>query len=126
MVCKAIENALKQLYQEQTQEEIARKLNVPFSTVNVLLSGKRKVSGLRLGTFDKMFPNATIDLFGKGNAICGNNNTAVSGNHNATGNNFFNSGNDNRIDRIIDAVMQDNDFSSDVKVRLFGIIKNTK
>ena len=47
-----------------TQQEIADTLHVDQQTINRLLSGKRKPDGLTVGTFDKMFPHAKIDLSG--------------------------------------------------------------
>jgi len=71
----------------ETQKQLAETLHLDQSTLNRIISGKRKVEFLTIGTFDKMFPQAQISLTGGpvtiGPAVTGDRNTV-------TGvNNFF-------------------------------------
>jgi len=47
-----------------TYQKIADKLNLDQSYVVNLSNGKRSFEGITLGTFDRMFPHATVDLEG--------------------------------------------------------------
>lgn len=51
------------------QTEIAAKHNVEQSHIQPILSGQRKAGKMRLETFDKMFPNASIRLYGDNNIM---------------------------------------------------------
>lgn len=57
--------ALKDEYASgKTQKEIGEKHGLTQTDVQRLLSGDRKVDGLKLKTFLRMFPNASINLNG--------------------------------------------------------------
>lgn len=45
-----------------TLQQISDKYHIPQSHIANLLNGKRGYKGISLGTFDRMFPNATVDL----------------------------------------------------------------
>ena len=47
-----------------TQEEVAAKHNVRQGQIQKLLANSRSAGGLLLDTVDKMFPNATVNLYG--------------------------------------------------------------
>lgn len=48
----------------RTQCDIAAKHNVTQTYIQCLLSGKRKPTGITLGTLQRMFPHATLNLRG--------------------------------------------------------------
>lgn len=50
-----------------TQTKLAERHNVTQSMIQPFLSGTRSVEGMTLATLDKMFPNATINLYGDKN-----------------------------------------------------------
>lgn len=65
MLAEQIREYLKALNDgRKTQEEMAKELHVAQSVVNRLLSGRKKFEYLSIGTFDRMFPEASIDLKG--------------------------------------------------------------
>ena len=45
-----------------TQVKLAAKYHTTQSYIQRILSGQKKIEGISLGTFSKMFPNATVDL----------------------------------------------------------------
>lgn len=49
---------------DETLQRISEKFHIPQSHVANLLNGKRSFEGITLGTFDRMFPHATVDLEG--------------------------------------------------------------
>ena len=56
---------MKRLYEGgMTQEQVATHLHVRHGQAQKILSGTRSASGLELGTFDKMFPHASVHLYG--------------------------------------------------------------
>lgn len=56
---------MKRLYDGgMTQEEVAAHCNIKHSQAQRILSGTRSAAGLRLETIDKMFPNASVHLYG--------------------------------------------------------------
>ena len=56
---------MKRLYDGgMTQEEVAAHCHIKHSQAQRILSGSRSAGGLRLETLDKMFPHATISLYG--------------------------------------------------------------
>ena len=67
----------------RTQCDIAAKHNVTQSYIQCLLSGKRKPTGITLGTLQRMFPHATLDLRGASSSQvmqnCGNGNRQIMG-----------------------------------------------
>lgn len=48
-----------------TLKQISRRHDIPVSYVGNLLNGKRGWDGITLGTFDRMFPRASVDLLGR-------------------------------------------------------------
>lgn len=67
----------------KTQCDIAAKHNVTQTYIQCLLSGKRKPTGITLGTLQRMFPRATLDLRGASSSQvmqnCGNGNRQIMG-----------------------------------------------
>lgn len=67
----------------RTQCDIAAKHNVTQTYIQCLLSGKRKPTGITLGTLQRMFPHATLDLRGASSSQvmqnCGNGNRQIMG-----------------------------------------------
>lgn len=49
----------------KTYQAIADKYHVTQAYIIYLLNGKRDCSGITLGVFERMFPNATVDLDGR-------------------------------------------------------------
>lgn len=63
----------------KTQCELAKAHGVTQTYIHCLLSGKSPASGISLGTLQKMFPRARLDLKGGGGPVqvmqnCGNGN----------------------------------------------------
>ena len=56
---------MKRLYDGgMTQEEVAMHCHIKQQQAGAFLRGTRSTGGLRLETLDKMFPHATISLYG--------------------------------------------------------------
>lgn len=56
---------IRQMYADgATQEDIAKKINLPQSSVARVLSGKKDVSLMSISTLEKAFPGAVLDLSG--------------------------------------------------------------
>ena len=100
-----------------TQQKIADGLHVDHQTINRLLSGKRKPDGLTVGTFDKMFPHAKIDLSGT-NAVFSapQNSGAVVG---------VNNGNVSAdcLSSIMDKILSTDDLTAEEKVKVLKVLK---
>ena len=100
-----------------TQQEIADTLHVDQQTINRLLSGKRKPDGLTVGTFDKMFPHAKIDLTGtsaiisapqNSGAVVGVNNGSVSA---------------DCLSSVMDKILSTDDLTAEEKVKVLKVLK---
>ena len=88
MLAQMVTEYVRGLYDAgKTQEQIARELHTDHPTINRLLSGKIKGENLKIGTFDKMFPAATVSLTGGGVTVGDHNAGPVAGIH--AGDNFF-------------------------------------
>ena len=100
-----------------TQQEIAEALNVDQQTINRLLSGKRKAAGLTVGTFDKMFPKAKIDLTGA-NAVI----SAPSNSGNVVG---VNNGNISAdcLSGVMDKILSTEELTAEEKVKVLKVLK---
>lgn len=102
---------------QKTQQEIADALNVEHPTINRLLSGKRSAEGLTIGTFDKMFPRARIDLTGTNAVISAPQNSgAVVG---------VNNGNISAdcLSSIMDKILSTEDLTAEEKVKVLKVLK---
>ena len=112
--------ALKREYDSGlTQVEIAAKHHVRQSQIQSILSGKRPAGGLQLDTVDKMFPNATVDLYGDNGSIHQdhNNESVVDGNRGTI------SLDQDSISAVIDIIMASDKLTSDEKVKVFNVLK---
>ena len=102
---------------QKTQQEIADALNIEHPTINRLLSGKRSADGLTIGTFDKMFPNAKVDLTGttalisaprnSGNVIGINNGTLES----------------DCLSTVMDKILTTEELTAEEKVKVLKVLK---
>lgn len=68
----------------KTQCELAKAYGVTQTYIHCLLSGKSPASGISLGTLQKMFPRARLDLKGGGGPVqvmqnCGDGNRQTAG-----------------------------------------------
>lgn len=85
MIQEDILKALQMEYQSgKTQCELAKTHGVTQTYIQCLLSGKRKPEGITLGTLQKMFPRARLDLKGGGGPVqvmqnCGDGNRQTAG-----------------------------------------------
>lgn len=68
-ITKTIEEVLQMEVSCQPQYKVAKKLNVSQSYLNQLVTGHHRVSGMSIGIVEKMFPNATINLYGEGSSV---------------------------------------------------------
>ena len=69
-ISRSVYETLNQEYQSgMTQEEVAAKHHVRQGQIQKLLSNARSADGLLLKTLDKMFPNASINLYGDNNIM---------------------------------------------------------
>ncbi len=101
----------------KTQQEIANALNIEHPTINRLLSGKRSADGLTIGTFDKMFPHAKVDLTGtsaiisapqNSGAVVGVNNGSVSA---------------DCLSSVMDKILSTDDLTAEEKVKVLKVLK---
>lgn len=66
MITSTIENDIRSAYADgRTQGQIAGRAGVTSAYLNMLLSGRRKFSGLTLAKIDRMYPAAVIHLHGE-------------------------------------------------------------
>jgi hypothetical protein len=66
MITKTIEDEIRACYSgDHSQYQMAGKYKVSQPYLNMLLSGRRKFSGLTLEKIDRMFPHAVIHLHGE-------------------------------------------------------------
>ena len=100
-----------------TQQEIADALHIEHPTINRLLSGKRSADGLTIGTFDKMFPHAKIDLTGttaeisapqNSGAVVGVNNGSVSA---------------DCLSSVMDKILSCDELTAEEKVKVLKVLK---
>lgn len=62
---KQLSDYIRQMYADgATQDDIAKKINLPQSSVARVLSGKKDVSLMTISTLEKAFPGAVLDLSG--------------------------------------------------------------
>ena len=65
-ISKQIKDILLEEYRSgMTQEQIAAKHHVKHPQISRILSGQRDPGGLSTATIEKMFPRATINLYGE-------------------------------------------------------------
>ena len=111
---------MKRLYDGgMTQEEVAAHCHVRHTQVQKILSGSRSTSGLELGTFDKMFPNAIVYLYGDNVSIhADHNNGSVVGVNRGTI-----SPDQDSLSAVIDKIMASDAPTSDEKVKVWNVLK---
>lgn len=116
MISKTIYQIIREEYDSgKKQIEIARKFNVDQQIISRLLSGERSVSGMRLETIEKMFPNATIHFNGDKVEIKDNNGTAYGIVHGDVKNVGANSG----IPKdVLDAIINNKNLSPTEKAQM--------
>lgn len=87
-VINRIQAHLRELAKSHTQAEIAKSLGISRPYLNRLLNRKRPISGISLRALMKLFPTATIHLYGDNvsshnsgvnNGVMGVNNGTVNG-----------------------------------------------
>ena len=110
---------MKRLYDGgMTQEEVAAHCHIRHTQAQKILSGSRNASGLELRTFDKMFPNATVNLYGDvSNHADHNKAPAIEGNRGTT------SPNPDSISAVIDIIMASDKLTSDEKVKVWNVLR---
>ena len=119
MLAEQIINYIREEYSKgrTTQQEIATALNVDHQTINRLLSGKRSADGLTVGTFDKMFPKAKIDLTGT-NAVI----SAPSNSGNVVG---VNNGNISAdcLSGVMNKILSTEELTAEEKVKVLKVLQ---
>ena len=113
-------SALKSEYDSgMTQVEIATRHHVRQGQIQHILSGKRSARGLQLDTVDKMFPNATVNLYGDSisNRTDHSKGPAVEVNRETTSPNL------DSISAVIDIIMASEALTSDEKVKVWNVLK---
>lgn len=109
---------MKRLYDGgMTQVEVAVHCHIKHGQAQKILSGTRSASGLELGTFDKMFPNATVNLYGDKVSIRTDLNCS-SGVEEKRG-----TLSPDCISAVIDIIMASEALTSDEKVKVFNVLK---
>ena len=111
-------SALKSEYDSGlTQVEIATRHHVRQGQIQHILSGKRSARGLQLDTVDKMFPNATVNLYGDKVSIPSDLNcsSGVEGKRGTLSSDC--------ISAVIDIIMASEALTSDEKVKVFNVLK---
>lgn len=120
-------DALRSEYKNgATQTEMARRHGIPQSYMQRLLAGTRPAGGISIDTFQRMFPNAVIDLQG---AVVGDNHGIVNGNNIRNCNQSIHNVPAAppaavicaQIRELLELVMDDAELDNDTKIRLFRI-----
>ena len=117
MLAEQIKEYIKALNDgRKTQEELAKELHVAQSVVNRLLSGRKKVELLTISTFQKMFPDATVDLLGS--AII----NAPQNRGNVVGINNGHMGPD-CLSEVMDKILQTEELTAEEKIKVLKVLK---
>ena len=100
-----------------TQQEIAAKFNTSQGQIQSLLSGKRQVAGLTLGTIMKMFPKATLVINGDAAAVhaSGTKGNVVGVNNGTIGADC--------ISAAIDKILDSDELSDAEKIKVMKVLK---
>lgn len=107
-----------------TQEELAKKYHSTQAGIQRILSGKRKLSGIKLDTFEKMFPNATINL--EGNVSVGAHSAANIASPAAVAINGSCGDHSEALRAKIILSVLDLELAPEVQAQVLKVIKNTK
>lgn len=100
----------------KTQGEIAKELHLAQSVINRILSGRKKIELLSIGTFQKMFPDAVTDLHGssfinapqnRGNVVGINNGHMVT----------------DCLSDVMDKILSAEELSDEEKVKVLKVLK---
>ena len=106
---------------DETLQRISEKFHIPQSHVANLLNGKRSFEGITLGTFDRMFPRATVDLDGRSSIIASR--VASPGDGNIT----YSSGDRSEALRsAIIAAIIDLDITPEILAKVLKAVKHTE
>lgn len=117
MLAQMITDAIEAAYAEgKTQKEVAQKFNTTCTTINRLLSGKRSTGKLTIETFDRMFPEASIDL--KGAALI----HAPQNRGNVVGINNGHMGPD-CLSEVIDKILSTEELTAEEKIKVLKVLK---
>ena len=127
-IIQQVESVLREEYRKgKTLEEIAATHNVKHQQIQCLLAGTRSAAGLRLETFCKMFPRATVNLTGDVNTATADRGATAIANA-GSNNNFFTDRNaavaDYRL-KAMDAVLA-LDLPSDATNAVLRALKDIK
>ena len=117
-ISQKVYDTLKSEYESgMTQEEVAARHHVRHSQVQPILSGKRSTGGLLLSTLDRMFPNATIDLYGDNVSIRADHNkgSVVGVNHGSIAADFLSS--------VMDKILAADELTDEEKVKVLRVLK---
>lgn len=105
----------KRMENGESERQISEKIGISSGHINHLKNGTKKVSALSLGNFLKMFPEATIHLYGDTVEIKDNSGTAYGIVHG----NVKNIDNKSGIPKdIMDSILSNSDLSVTEKAQL--------
>ena len=117
MLADMVTEYIRQQYAAgKTQAKIAEELNVDNPTINRIISGKRKVELLTIGTFQKMFPHAAVDL--RGAALI----HAPQNRGNVVGINNGHMG-ANCLSEIMDKILSTEELTAEEKIKFLKVLK---
>ena len=121
-ICTIVRNRLQQDREDgRTLREMAYGYNVPEGSLSRLLTGKREYQCLTLGTFDRMFPNATISLDGEAQGVNVANSGLIANNHSS-----IHITTDGLKNAIINRILDLEGIPDDILARILKTIRNTE
>jgi len=119
-IIKAVEDKIKaERATGKTYQAIADKHRIDQGYIVNLINGKRPWSGISLGTLERMFPHATVDLDGRSNIVASR--VASPGDGNIT----YGDKSEALRSAIIGAII-DLDIPADILAKVLKTVKNTE
>lgn len=119
---------IKSVMQEQcrnsTQDQYSKKIGISQGHLNHLMNGKRKIESISLGTFFKIFPNASVKI--NGDTVVTKNsgiNNGVMGINHGTVNTTTDLLKDSSLDSIMDKILSSEELSAEEKVKVLKVLK---
>ena len=114
-----IEEALKILQEEYragaTHEELSRKYGISSNHISNILSGKRSIDSMRVGTFLKIFPHMTLNLHGDSINNSGTNHGVVGVNNGTVSSDC--------LSAVENKILSTDDLTAEEKVKVLKVLK---
>ena len=113
---KEILRVLKEEYEKSTYQEMAKRHNISYTHLYDVMQGKRSVDGLTLKNINKMFPDATLHLYGDKVTITANQNqgNVVGVNNGAIGGDC--------LSAVLDKLLATDELTAEEKVKVIKVL----